>query len=149
MTLPVTPEKASQVATDISAVGAQMLLQSRSWKTTVSSEHSAEFAVADMLPQMRKALFTFRDSTDGVVWSVAMKAKILAHATAQLANPPDDWWAEYDAARAGLVSVMSRAVSHAKGSAYTVNESGVITWGTLPASTLLASDLQTLINAFE
>jgi hypothetical protein len=149
MPLSVTSEKASQVATDITAVGAQIFLQAQSWKTIVSNEHSAGFTVSDVLPRVRKALLTCRDSTDSAVWSATMKDKILTHATAQLAAPPADWWAEYETARVALVAVMSRAVSHAKGAAYTVDEGGAVTWGTLPANTQFAIDLQTLINSFE
>lgn len=147
MALPVTPEKASQTAIDIIDRGRRLKARAPGWKTLVSGDHSAELIITEILPDLVASLLIFRASD--VAWSTGMKVKIAGYATADLETPPADWWAEYDATRSAIVVVRNRAVTDAAGSGYTVESTGAVTWGTLPANTSLANGLQSLINTLD
>lgn len=145
MTYPVTESKLNESAQRVNAVIGQLYNRAPAWKTRAESDFSLLWLVSDILPYVNANNGVLKVMRDSSILTQPQRDAFEAFAIEGMEAPPADYWAEYDAVRAAVLTfgLRARAIANAAvGSAYSVAANGDVTWATIPADAQLAAAAQ-------
>jgi len=144
---PITQSKLNEGAQRVNQAIGQLYNRAPAWKTQAEADFSLLWLVSDILPYVNANNGLLSVMKDSSVLNQAQKDAFEAFATEGMETLPADYWAEYDAVRAALVTFGSRARAIALANvadAYSVPANGSIAWKTIPADSQLAAAAQAI-----
>lgn len=150
MSYPITNVRFDQRAQLVNGTILTISQHAPGWKQRAESGFLLSWLVHDLLPRINAEGGWLSILEDASGYPQAARDKFEAFATQGWTTPPSDYWAEYDAVRAALISVGARARTIALANlsdAFSINASGLVVWKSIGPDTTLASNVQDVIDS--